>query len=185
MESAEILASDVVTAIREDALTRARGGKSRAWTRAIWDSLKDLAVKHKLDLYPKDGPYKGEFLLDFVLWEPGYGPRVGIESQWQHWRLEPREALGWAFDKLLGVKGDLKVLVFDWDGLNTDQLPREVENVLRERLSSYQMYSASEHYLFVWFEREQSEVFEWKPTKQTGQYSANEVQFSPRRKAQT
>jgi hypothetical protein len=177
----EILASDVITAITVDSLAKARGGGNRDWTRAIWESLKKLAGSRGFDLYPMKEPYKGEYLLDFILWEPGYGPRVGIESQWQHWRLKPLDAVGWAFDKLQGVKGDLKVLIFDWDGLNADHLPRDVENMLHDRLCKYQMHSPSEHYFLVWFEKEESEVFEWKP-KHTGQHLPNEVKFLPRRK---
>ena len=177
----EALASAVIEAITADALSRTNVGTSRDWTRAIWDSLKELASSHRLDLYPRDGPYKGEYLLDFVLWESNYGPRVAIESQWQHWNLRPLEALRWAFDKLQGVKGDLKVLVFDWDGLNAHGLPTEVIAELHKSLCKYQMNSTEEHYLLIWFSGAQSEVFEWAPIR-TGMHSAKEVRFSPRQK---
>jgi hypothetical protein len=180
MQPTEHLASAVIHAITVDALGKAQSGKSRDWTQAIWDALKDLATKSSLDLYPKDGPYKGEYLLDFVLWEPDFGPRVIVESQWQHWKLEPLKAFGWAFDKLQGVKADLKVLVFDWDGLNAKQLPSEIVAKLHESMCQYRMNSTSEHYLLIWFSGSQSTVFEWKPIRE-GKHTKEQVVFSPRR----
>lgn len=179
MRAIDDLASAVVNAITVDARQRAQSGKSRDWTQAIWDALKELAKSLRFDLYPGNKPYKGEYLLDFVLWEPDFGPRVLIESQWQHWKLDNLEAIGWAFDKLQGVKGDLKVLVFEWDGLNDDHLPSEVLAKLRERMCRYQLNSPSEHYLLIWFSGAESEVFEWSPT-QTG--SHKEVRFARRAK---
>ena len=179
METTESLASAVIHAITVDARERALTGGSRDWTQAFWDALAQLAQTTHLDLYPKEGPYKGEYHLDFVLWEPGYGPRVGIESQWLHWRQnDSRKSLGWAFDKLQGVKCDLKILIFDWAGLNPKQLPAEVVDRLHESMFDFQINSASEHYLFIWFEGAKSEVFEWKPAHD-GKQSKGEIVFSP------
>ncbi len=180
--SRESLASALVSAITVDARRRAKIGSSRDWTRAIWDSLKSLADKRALKLYPEEGPYRGEYHLDFTIWEEGYGPLVCIESQWLHWsQKDPLNAFGWAFDKLQGLKCDLKVLVFDWEGLDSQRLPRKLEQRLRVSMCGYQMNSLDEHYLLIWFSGSDSRVFEWKPLRRE-KHSPKDVTFRPRRK---
>ena len=182
MKTTENLVSTLVNAITVDARKRAKIGSSRDWTQAIWDSLKNLAEERNLAIHPTEGPYKGEYHLDFTLWEEGFGPIVGVESQWLHWRQkDPLDSVGWAFDKLQGIKCDLKVFIFDWDGLNARKLPPKIVQRLRDSMCEYQMNSTSEHYVLIWFSGPYSEVFEWRPIR-TGKHSPRELTFSPWKK---
>jgi hypothetical protein len=179
METTKTLVPELISAITVDARNRTTSGNNGDWTHAIWDSLEAFAKKRKLALYPEKGPYKGEYHLDFTIWQDGYGPLVGIECQWLHWRQkDPLNCFRWAFDKLQGVKCDLKILIFDWKGLNSKRLPREVEKELHTSMCKYQMNLLSEHYLLIWFSWSEFEVFEWKPLR-TGKHSPEEVIFSP------
>lgn len=73
------------------------------------------------------------------------------------------------------------MLVFDWGGLNAENLPLEVIEKLHESMCDYQLNSVEELYLLIWFSGDDSEVFEWNPIR-SGKHTAEEVCFSPRRK---
>jgi YD repeat-containing protein len=86
------------------------------------------SLMHEAGSLIRERPYAGEYLLDFVLWETGYGPRILCESQWQH-LFGQLEAIEWAFDKLRGVKGDIKVLIYEREpGADSTQPPNEDAN---------------------------------------------------------
>ncbi len=84
------------------------------WTLAVHQALKQFGKEQEgeWDIFPKERPCKGEYLCDFMLFEKNYGCRVACESQWDHgadlaWEID------WAFDKLRGVKSDIKLFVYE------------------------------------------------------------------------
>jgi len=143
-------------------------GTNKEWTRAIFEALVALGKDFNLKIRPTDGPYKGEYLVDFVLWDEGYGPRLACECQWLHWRHPGKEGVGWAFDKLRGVKSDLKVLVFDADF--------EVESIFRSYLLGIALHYTTEQYIFVQFDDSKAKAFSWTPLH-NGVHRRKEIVF--------
>jgi hypothetical protein len=145
-------------------------GHNKVWTLAIYEALADVGKAFNLKIYPENSPYKGEYLVDFMLWDESYGPRLACECQWLHWRNPGTSGIEWAFNKLRGVKSDLKVLVFDAD--------TEVESIFRSYLVETALHYPSEQYLFVQFDRSESKVFSWKPVRH-GAHLPEEIVFTP------
>jgi hypothetical protein len=52
---------------------------NKDWTSAVWNHFSKFANSRKWELFPKAGPYKGEYLVDFIIFDQGYGPRIAIE----------------------------------------------------------------------------------------------------------
>ena len=86
---------------------------NRDWTKAVYELLKDYGSRRGWIIHPLDKCYAGEYLCDFTVFEKGYGCRIACESQWLTWRSNDQADLEWAFDKLRGVKGDIKIFVFE------------------------------------------------------------------------
>lgn len=163
------------------------------WTWAVWRAFERIRANPrgeiKLDhvnalasgysewaLWPQKGPYKGEYLLDFVLWESGYGPRILCESQWQH-RFSAYGAIDWAFDKLRCVKGDIKVLIYEVsEQPNGSQPPDTVSKIVTNYLKDLALLSDEEAFLLLNFNSHQKWAHWWKPTS-SGR--PTEIRFSP------
>jgi hypothetical protein len=83
------------------------------WTLAVYNALKKFAKKKNWKIYPPEKCYKGEYLCDFTLFEDGYGCRIACESQWSFGIGDNNSKVDWAFDKLRGVKSDIKLFIFE------------------------------------------------------------------------
>jgi len=146
------------------------------WTRAVFEAFREIAGSKGWTHYPEHRPYKGEYHLDFVLWEEGYGPRIVCESQWLH-RFGQLEAIDWAFDKLRGVKGDIKILIYEWGGeLDPSQPAAEVRQVLLRYLESFALLSIDEAFLFIDITDKGQWAYWWQPATSGRQ---NGIQFKP------
>lgn len=133
------------------------------WTTAVWMAFKEIARDRGWKLYPEQRPFKGEFLLDFVLWETNYGPRIVCESQWQH-RFNGIDAIDWAFDKLCCIKGDIKILIYEW-GNEPDgsQPPNDVRDVVVRSLEDLSLLSNGEAFLLLNITKTQQWAHWWQP----------------------
>jgi hypothetical protein len=110
---------------------------NRDWTIAVHAVLKEYAQTENWKIYPEERPYKGEYLCDFMLFEDGYGCRIACESQW-YFRIGDNNAkVDWAFDKLRGVKADIKLFVFEgadleWRGICEGYLEENAQLSVKE-----------------------------------------------------
>ena len=129
------------------------------WTRAAYEALKTFSAKRNWTIHPEDRIFTGEYLCDFTLHEPGYGCRVACESQWMHWRGEHQNTLDWAFDKLRGVKADVKLFIFE---ASEEQWKRTVE----AHLLDYAQLSTDEAFLALHWHGLENRFAKswWKPT---------------------
>jgi hypothetical protein len=139
------------------------GSGRLGYTKAIWHYFDKLRTANDWGFSPKTcptgGKAKGEYLTDFALYDDKIGNRIACESEW-----EGIQKIQWAFDKLKGVKGDLKILVFQ-EGFTADgTLPANVDDLLRQGLAnSGHHHPGHEFYLFIQFDREQSRLYLWEP----------------------
>lgn len=138
----------------------AKSISNRMWTEAVYKSLTHFCERYRWSINPKERCYVGEYLCDFTLHEEGYGCRVACESQWQHWNGSHQAGLEWAFDKLRGVKSDVKLFVFE----GTEE---EWQGVINAYLTNYAQLSPSEAYLSLRWQGNQFVTSWWKP-KQDG-----------------
>lgn len=111
-------------------------------------------------IYPEEKPYKGEFLTDFAIWESGYGLRIASESQ-LHERKQNQTRVESALDKLLHVRADIKVLVFEDSHENGGLL----EHLHRNFLTNYLRFEAAESYLFLQLDGEKVKPYIWCPSE--------------------
>ena len=128
----------------------------KVWTQAVYDALCAISSQYGWAIHPKDRCYAGEYLCDFTLHEKGYGCRIACESQWQHWKGIHQGDLDWAFDKLRGVKSDIKLFIFE----GTDD---EWQNVIRAYLGDYDQLSTDEAYLAMRWQRDRFVNSWWIP----------------------
>ena len=62
--------------------------QTKEWTWAVWQFWKRYCqvMSRKgsamWEMCPRDGVAKGEYLVDFMLFENKYGPRIACESEW-------------------------------------------------------------------------------------------------------
>ena len=163
------------------------------WTWAVWRAFErirsnpggEIELDHgnalaygrsEWALWPQKGPYKGEYLLDFVLWESGYGPRILCESQWHH-GFSAIGAIDWAFDKLRCVKGDIKVLIYEVsEQPNGSQPPDTVAEIVTGYLKELALLSNEEAFLLLNFNDHQKWAHWWKPVSSG---SPAEIRFTP------
>jgi hypothetical protein len=145
-------------------------------TYAIWLTFKHLADEKsrsgpKWTLYPEDGPYSGEYLVDWALFENDYGLRIACESQWGTNLKE----LEWAFDKLRGVKSDVKVLIYERKR-RSDPPDQEVRKVLEKYLKGYCLLSQNESFLFIEFDKGRAASYVFRPSRDGKQEN---ISFTP------
>ena len=147
-------------------------GKNRykyQWTAAVFVYFRHLALNPTRlgfpaatwKMYPEEKPYKGEFLTDFAIWEEGYGLRIVCESQWYEGNNETNRArVASALDKLLHVRADIKVLVFE-DSHETGTL---MEHLRMTRMNKYLRFSDPEYYVLMQWHGDKVRSYLWCPT---------------------
>ena len=144
------------------------------WTGAVYDAFAEyIKTRPGWNIYPETKAKKGEYLCDFMLFEKGYGPRMACESQWWH---SPRWGehfvkLAWSFDKLRGVKADVKVFVFEGEA-------QDWERVRREYLTDYAFLSPDEAFLILNLDHRSFRASWWKPSR-PGVHTEDEITFDP------
>ncbi len=96
------------------------------WTKAIWTCFDRLraSLGPGWSLYPPSlakGTVRadGEYLVDFMLMDDRLGPRTAFESD-----FGDISRIDLAFDKLRGMKSDIKVLILESDFAPEDLMPR-------------------------------------------------------------
>jgi hypothetical protein len=147
----------------------AKSPNPRAWTTAVFDALVEFSNQRSWKLHPEERPYRGEYLTDFMLFEDDYGPRVACESQWWHIRSVHEDKLDWAFDKLRGVKADVKLFICEGE-------LSAINAIAKKYLSNYALISSSEAFLTMTFNHGQPAAFSWLP-KREGVHKPSEIAF--------
>jgi hypothetical protein len=116
-------------------------------------------------LYPQGGGTSGHYLVDFILFDKAYGPRIACESEWgRGW-----QDVVWDFDKLVGVKSDVKVLIHECGS-------KELMGGLKDAISGNALISSSEAFLVVGFEGEKSQAHWWIPDG-SGPFAIKDIDF--------
>jgi hypothetical protein len=126
------------------------------WTDAVYEALKLSASGRGWTIYPVERAKKGEYLLDFMLTEPAYGVRVACESQWFFKLNNSKASREWAFDNLIGVKGDIKLYVHE-DGAD------EFSETATKYLSDYALLTPSEAFVDLRWDNDKFHCRWWKP----------------------
>ncbi len=149
------------------------------YTRAVWRCFADLRalLGEGWSLYPSTiakgaGKASGEYLVDFMLMDETFGPRIACESE-----LGGIESIEWALDKLRGVKSDVKILLFEDDFAKEGGLPPRIAELTKQYLAGFGHYLPSEHFLFVQLSRNQCKCFLWSPPSR-GPLGREEIVFS-------
>lgn len=152
-EDALALADRLAVEVPKLAATYTNG----AWTLAVYQFLTAFkqAKGESWKIFPPVKCYLGEYHCDFMLFEEGYGCRLACESQWQTFRSNADE-LKWAFDKLRGVKSDVKLFVFEGPDTWVDDI--------REYLEGYAQLDPVETFVFMRWNRDHWERSWWEPT---------------------
>jgi len=172
-------------------LTKALSGpelrRNKDWTDAVWyffskftsNGQSKSRKSDEWDFHPKSrsSGRGGEYLVDFILLENGYGPRIAVECEWQFWRKDALRSIDWAFDKLRGVKSDIKLLIHEWRVPPTAGGP---DQKLRERIvqyiSDYELISPNEAFVFLQYNGGAAYAYWWKP-RRAGSHKKNEIKF--------
>ena len=161
----------IEVAIDRFSKSRKRKGYKYPWTAAIYACFRQLAddpqqighkSRHRWIIYPSERPYAGEFMTDFAIYEEGYGFRVACESQWHE--ANNTERVSDAFAKLLHVKSDLKVLIFESphdEGCTETKLL--FDSLHRNYLKDYMHFSAHEDYLLMQWHGSKARCYLWRP----------------------
>jgi len=157
-----------------DSIPKLAGNDKRAkvWTEAVHKSFSEYGkARQGWNVHPETKAKKGEYLCDFMLFEDGYGPRIACESQWLH---HPRfgkhfDKLDWSFDKLRGVKADIKVFIYEED-------KEDWEKIWPEYLTNYALLSPDEAFLILKFDHSFFRASWWQPSK-PGVHSKGEITF--------
>ncbi|HTU49249.1 MAG TPA: hypothetical protein VMF56_01575 [Acidobacteriaceae bacterium] len=117
------------------------------------------------ELRPENGGTKGHYLVDFILFDKAYGPRIACESEWgPGWR-----GVVWDFEKLAGVKSDIKVMIHECRS-------EELLDRLKDAISGNALISPSEAFLIIGFEGEKSQAHWWIPDR-NGPFAIREIDF--------
>jgi len=125
-----------------------------AWTEAVYQSLTEFKQRKGWKIFPPEKCYLGEYHCDFMLFEDNYGCRLACESQWQTFKSNVCD-LQWAFDKLRGVKSDVKLFIFE----ATDTWKDDI----REYLEGYAQLDPVETFVFMRWNQNRWERSWWKP----------------------
>jgi hypothetical protein len=142
------------------------------WTAAIYIYFSRLAEnpekiisspRNKWTLYPKKKPYAGEFITDFSIYEDQYGFRITCESQ-SHEGQKNKARIADAFAKLLHVKSDLKVLIFESPHDEENSETKTLFDALRnDYLDGYMHFNAHEDYLLMQWSGDKVKCHLWRP----------------------
>jgi hypothetical protein len=118
-------------------------------------------------LYPDET--HGAYLVDFMLFEDGYGARIACESEWDR----AAGNVDWDFDKLVGVKADIKVLIHQCSG--SDLLGILTANCLVGNA----LISPDEAFVLVRFDGHKLiDPCWWHPDRK-GPFADREIDFEP------
>lgn len=134
---------------------RAQKYTAGAWTQAVYESLKTFASEQSWNIIPPERCFKDEYHCDFMLFEKDYGCRLACESQWQ--TSSNVIEIKWAFNKLRGVKSDVKLFIFEANG--------HWEDDIREYLENYAQLDPIETFVFMRWHHKQWSLSWWKPKK--------------------
>lgn len=143
------------------------------WTWGVWkfwDSYRRSETMKRgriWELCPEE-PRKGEYLVDFMLFEKGYGPRIACESEWEE---SPDEVL-WDFEKLTGVKSDIKVLIHD---CQSGDLLKKLSGAIPGNANA--LVSPREGFLIVGFEGDRVRESRWWIPDREGPFEIEEIEF--------
>ncbi len=149
------------------------------YTKAVWTCFASLRA-HLGDgwsLYPTAiakgvGKASGEYLVDFMLMDETFGPRIACESE-----LGGIKSVEWALDKLRGVKADIKILLFEEEFAPAGGLPPTIAELAKQYLANFGHYLSSEHFLFVQLSQNRCKSFVWSPPSR-GPLREKEIVFS-------
>jgi hypothetical protein len=136
------------------------------WTAAEYIYFKKLAEeptrlglsRRSWRLYPEVRPYAGEFLADFSIREDSYGLRIACESQWSE-GANNCGRVAYAFDKLLHIKADIKIMVFE-EGHETTNILNHLRNLY---MNGYVEFHRRESYLLMQWQENLVRCYEWHP----------------------
>lgn len=148
------------------------------YTKAVWQCFSNLRTQlgEGWRLYPASigkgaGKASGEYLVDFMLMDETFGPRIACESE-----LGSARNIDWALDKLRGVKSDVKILVFEDDFAQEGGLPPRVAELARQYLANFGHYLSSEYFLFIQLSQNACKCFLWSPPSR-GPFQEEEIVF--------
>jgi hypothetical protein len=143
-----------------------------AWTEAVYQAFIEYKnCRPSWEIYPNAKAKKGEYLCDFMLFEQGYGPRIACECQWLHRWGNHYDKLQWSFDKLIGVKGDIKVFIFE------EEESQQWEMIRQAYLAGYALLSPDEAFLILKLDGGFQASW-WKPSR-PGAHRQDEITFEP------
>jgi len=140
-----------------------------AWTEAVYMAFVEYKdCRPGWSIYPDTRAKKGEYLCDFMLFEENYGPRIACESQWWHSWGDHYNKLDWSFDKLRGVKADIKIFIYEGD-------ESQWEKIWRTYLTNSALLSTDEAFLTLKFNNGFQAMW-WKPSRH-GIHRSDEIIF--------
>jgi hypothetical protein len=155
-----ITSDELSNQLKTKAIGRNPGEKNRPWTRAIMESMAEIATAFGgKPLYSNN--QSSEFMLDFVWWDPTQQRAiVALESEWGNpWEFRKgredviAEEVDRDFWKLLSFKAPIKILVYS-------ALNRNMRTVIHEKLilslTKFSQHVQGEIYLFVEFSPDSS-----------------------------
>lgn len=127
------------------------------WTSAVHKALVEFGKGGGRGwvTFPTEKPCKGEYLCDFMVFEPNYGCRIACESQWDH-GSDQAWALDWAFEKLRGVKSDIKLFIYEGK-------PTALDVIAQKHLVNYAQLDPHEVFLALRWNKPSFEARWWTP----------------------
>jgi hypothetical protein len=151
LEYAESLCKKIVQKLPEkaEALRKLLPMKENtAWTKAIKAILEELAQPEYECLYSAPKADNHEFLADFTWWDKNRKRLIlACESEFGNPRDRKNDLdrIGYDFDKLLSIKAEMKLMIFDSNSLKSGQI---LEN-LTSRAREFSQHCAGEIYMLL------------------------------------
>lgn len=142
---------------------RTRSGR-KEYTNAVGEFWNDYAVHRERGT--AKWTVHTEYLTDFMLFEENYGPRIACESEWGASVGE----VEWDFDKLCGVKADIKVLIHE------NRKGDLLKALARNCLAANSLITRGEGFLVVKFNGDKTDSRCWIPGRR-GPFEADEIRF--------
>lgn len=126
-----------------------RGQGDGRWTAAILETVRQLGKSFRYEVCPDNEDLSGEWLYDLVWYRNNEADQIVdiplvLESEWsRHWGR-----IRYDFEKLVQAKAGLKVMVFQADG---DEL-NELYGKLLASIQAFGRGASAERYLFAAFQ---------------------------------
>jgi hypothetical protein len=159
--------------------THPSAGENESWTKTVWKSFELLRQRlgKNWEIHPPTMPAgkgrgKGEFLLDFVLFDNRLGPRIACESEMG---VSGLSAYEWAFSKLAAVKSDIKIFLVEHP-ISGSNLPPEIEAIAKRKLSNTAHLDPREHYVIIQCDGPKWNCLHWSPPN-PGPLQHSEISF--------